>query len=78
MSLKNRLILLNVVSLVLVAVVISFVTLSKMAKVSNDDLSGFENYAFNSEKDKLKSAVNLATKATEAIYEKVKNMIVFF
>jgi methyl-accepting chemotaxis protein len=54
-------------------IVITFISLSKISELSHDDLQRFEKYAFDTEKDKLKSIVNLATKATEAIYEKAKN-----
>ena len=73
MTLKNRLISLNAFSLFIVIVIISFVSISKMSSLSNDDLKRFEQYAFKDEKAQLKSAVNLATEATEAIYEKMKN-----
>ena len=73
MSLKNKLISINVVSLLLVSIVVVLISVYQISKLSNDNIAQFQNYAMNTEKDKLKSAVSLALKATESIYDKTNH-----
>jgi signal transduction histidine kinase len=70
MSLKNRLIMLNIVSLLVLMIVMSVLLIYKTSEISNSDVKELEKQTISEEKSKLKSVVNLAAKATEAIYKK--------
>jgi methyl-accepting chemotaxis protein len=62
--------MLNVVSLLALMIVMSVLLIYKMSEISNSDLQELEKQTISEEKSKLKSVVNLAAKATEAIYKK--------
>jgi signal transduction histidine kinase len=69
-ELKNRLVILNVVSLLVLMIVMSVLLIYKTSEISNNDVKELEKQTISEEKSKLKSVVNLAAKATETIYKK--------